>query len=119
MLLEIFAHLTKIEVSFRPVISLIQFATFVAACKKLEILSIMDVDLLLGSPSTSFLSHHFPPPTLRSVQITENGAGFGALYGWLSSAASPLPIDTIAIQNYGEEYTASVLGFLRNARPSL
>ncbi|KZP27078.1 hypothetical protein FIBSPDRAFT_319162 [Athelia psychrophila] len=119
-LLASFAHLTKLAISFVLFTSLSQFAAVVAACKNLEILSIRNVGLLLDSPIYSFLPRHFPPPALRSLRIAQRRVGgCNAVYDWLSSAAKPLPIDSIAIQNYGRGYSVSLLSLLRNAGSSL
>ncbi|KZP27100.1 hypothetical protein FIBSPDRAFT_853688 [Athelia psychrophila] len=95
-----FAHLTTLAMSFT--------------------LSIKNVGLLLDSPAHSFLPRHFSPPALRSLRIAQHRVGgCNAVYDWLSSAARPLQIDSIVIQNYGREYSVSLLSLLRNAGPSL
>ncbi|KZP17120.1 hypothetical protein FIBSPDRAFT_36031 [Athelia psychrophila] len=119
-LLESFVHLTTPAISFVRFTSLSQFAAVVAAFQRLETLSIKNVGLLLDSPAHSFLPRHFSTPALRSLRITQRTVGgCDAVYDWLSSAAKPLQIDSIVIQNYGSEYSVSLLSLLRNAGPSL
>ncbi|KZP17113.1 hypothetical protein FIBSPDRAFT_865265 [Athelia psychrophila] len=84
-LLESFAHLTTLAISFVRFTSLSQFAAVVAACQNLETLSIKNVGLLLDSPAHSFLPRHFSPPALRSLRIAQHRVrGCNAVYDCLS-----------------------------------
>ncbi|KZP17088.1 hypothetical protein FIBSPDRAFT_35656 [Athelia psychrophila] len=118
-LLASFTHLTTLEISFVSFTSLSPFATLAGACSNLQTLSIRIAYLPLGSPSDTYPPRHFPPPAMRSLRVTESGGRCDALYDWLSSAPKPLRIDSIVIRTCGREYTASLLGLLRNAEPSL